>query len=110
LKKRKEKGIWQNLYEFPLIESEVPLEWKDLIETDDFKTLFPTIEPVQFRLVLKNQKHVLSHRILYADFYEMVTEKTPEFFAKFTAISPEMIDDYPIHRLMQVYLNTVSFY
>jgi len=104
LKKRKEKGIWQNLYEFPLIESETPLEWEELIATDDFKTLFPMIEPVDFRLVLKNQKHVLTHRILYACFYEVVIEKPLESLAKFIPIFQDAIDEYPIHRLMQIYL------
>ena len=104
LRKRKEKGIWQNLYEFPRIESETPLEWEDLIDTDDFKSLFPLIAPVDFRLVLKNQKHVLSHRILYASFYEVAIEKAPESFVKFISIPSDTIDEYPIHRLMQIYL------
>jgi len=104
LKKRKEKGIWQNLYEFPLIESETPLEWEDLIGTDDFKALFPSGEPVDFRLVLKNQKHVLTHRILYATFYEVEIKKVPESFAQFISILSGAIDEYPIHRLMQIYL------
>jgi len=104
LKKRKEKGIWQNLYEFPLIESETPLEWEDLVATDDFKTLFPLATPANFRLILKNQKHVLTHRILYACFYEITIEMIPESFAKFMPITPDAIDEYPIHRLMQIYL------
>jgi len=104
IRKRKEKGIWQNLYEFPLIESETPLEWEDLTGTDDFKALFPSVEPVDFRLVLKNQKHVLTHRILYATFYEATIEKVPESFARFISIPSGAIDEYPIHRLMQIYL------
>ena len=107
IRKREEKGIWQNLYEFPLIESETPLEWEELIATEDFKTLFPSVEPLHFRLVLKNQKHVLTHRILYASFYEVTVEKAPESFSKFTAISPEAIDEYPIHRLMEIYLERI---
>jgi len=103
LKKRKEKGIWQNLYEFPRIESETSLEWQELINTDDFKALFPLTEPVDFRLVLKNQKHVLTHRILYACFYEVVIEKAPKSFAEFIPILPGNMDEYPIHRLMQIY-------
>jgi len=108
LKKRKEKGIWQNLYEFPMIESETPLEWEELITTDDFKALFPLAEPAHFRLVLKNQKHVLTHRILYASFYEVEIEKTTQSLAKFTLVLPDNIDDYPIHRLMQIYLEKMS--
>ncbi|MCL1932875.1 MAG: A/G-specific adenine glycosylase [Candidatus Azobacteroides sp.] len=104
LKKRKEKGIWQNLYEFPHIESETPLEWEDLIRTNDFQAFFPSVEPVHFRLVLKNQKHVLTHRILFASFYEVEIEKTPVSFAKFIAVPFDAIDEYPIHRLMQMYV------
>ena len=109
IRKRKEKGIWQNLYEFPLIESEIPLEWEDLIGTDDFKTLFPSVDPIHFRLVLKNQKHILTHRILYACFYEIKIEKAPESLAQFIAIPSESIDEYPIHRLMQIYLENYEF-
>jgi len=104
LAKRKEKGIWRNLYEFPLIESEIPLEWEELIATDDFKALFPLSVPADFRLVLKNQKHVLTHRILYASFYEVTIEKPPQSFAKFTPVLPGDMDEYPIHRLMEIYL------
>ena len=104
IRKRKEKGIWQNLYEFPRVESETPLEWEDLIRTDGFKLLFPSVEPVHFRLVLKNQKHVLTHRILYASFYEATMEKMPESFAQFIAVPPDAIDAYPVHRLMEMYL------
>jgi len=104
IRKRKEKGIWQNLYEFPLIESETPLEWEDLIHTEEFKSFFPSTEPISFRLVLKNRKHVLSHRILYASFYEVVMEKVPESFAKFISITSNAMDEYPIHRLMQIYM------
>ena len=110
LKKRKEKGIWQNLYEFPLIESETPLEWEELIATDDFKTLFLLAEPANFRLVLKNQKHVLTHRILYASFYEVSVEKAPQSFAKFTLVFPCDMDEYPIHRLMEIYLEKISYF
>ena len=110
LKKRKDKGIWQNLYEFPQIESEIPLEWEDLINTDDFKALFPLVEPIHFRLVLKNQKHVLSHRILYACFYEVTIEKIPESLTKFISVSFNAIDEYPIHRLMQIYIEKIMNY
>jgi len=108
LVKRKEKGIWQNLYEFPQIESETPLEWEDLIVRDEFKTLFPPTEPVHFKLVLKNQKHVLSHRILFASFYEVTIEKEPESFAKFISILPDDMGEYPIHRLMQLFLEQLK--
>jgi len=107
LRKRKEKGIWQNLYEFPLIESESFLEWEELINTDNFKSLFPSVEPIHFRLVLKNRKHVLTHRILYACFYEVKITEPLESLTQFTIIPSDRIDEYPIHRLMQIYLENL---
>jgi len=103
LTKREEKGIWKNLYEFPNIESETPLEWEDLVEREDFKALFPSVESLRFRLALKNQKHILTHRILYARFYEVTIEEITESLDKFISILPADIDEYPIHRLMEIY-------
>ena len=104
LKKRKEKGIWQNLFEFPLIESETLLDWDELTRSDEFKTLFPFNEPVHFRLVIKNHKHVLTHRVLYACFYSVTMEKIPGSFAGLIPVHADAMDDYPVHRLMQIYL------
>ena len=104
LRKRKEKGIWQNLYEFPLIGSETPLEWNDLVATNEFKALFPSAEPLHFRMVSKNRKHQLTHRTLYADFYEVTLENAPKFAPDLIAIPADTIAEYPIHRLMEIYL------
>lgn len=104
LRKREGKGIWHNLYEFPSVESEKPLEWEALLQTDAFKTLFPAKESTYFQQTVKKQKHVLSHRILYVDFYDVSIENVPESFSKFVKIRPEEIDEYPVHRLMQMYL------
>ena len=79
-----------------------------MVAADDFKTLFPSVEPVHFRLVVKNRKHVLTHRILYASFYEVEIEKIPESFVQFTAVLPDAIDEYPVHRLMQTYLERIE--
>jgi A/G-specific adenine glycosylase len=87
-----------------MIQSESSLEWEDLTGMDDFRALFPVAEPIHFRLVVNNQKHVLSHRILYANFYEVKIEKIPESFSNFIPVRKEEIDEYPIHRLMQIYL------
>jgi len=120
LKKREGKGIWQNLYEFPSVESEIPLEFEDLVEHKDFQMLFPEPLPqplskrrgehspplgelegaLPFRLLIKKTKHVLTHRILYADFYEVSVENESGL-EKYKKIKQGEIGEYPIHRLMQ---------
>jgi A/G-specific adenine glycosylase len=104
LKKREGKGIWQNLYEFPGIESEVPLEFEDLVKTQKFREIFPSENIAGFRLKIKNRKHVLTHRILYASFYEIYLDNAPESLSKYRKIKQNEMDEYPIHRLMQIYL------
>ena len=103
LKKREGKGIWQNLYEFPSVESETPLEFEDLIKHKDFQALFPGKNASAFKLLIKNCKHVLTHRILYADFYEIFPENESGL-DKYKKIRQSEIGEYPIHRLMQRFL------
>jgi A/G-specific adenine glycosylase len=109
LKKREGKGIWQNLYEFPGFESEIPLAFEDLVKDENFREIFPPDEDnlSGFRLVMENRKHILTHRILYADFYEIYLEKEPESLLKYRKIKQKDLDEYPIHRLMQIYLESI---
>jgi A/G-specific adenine glycosylase len=102
--KRKGKGIWQNLFEFPLIESENALETENLIQSHFFPGLLSAEKISSFRIIIKNRKHVLSHRILYATFIEVFLKKEPEAPETFMQIKNEEIDQYPLHRLMQYYL------
>jgi A/G-specific adenine glycosylase len=55
-------------------------------------------------LIIENRKHVLSHRILYASFYEVAWEKELDSNPNFLKIRKEEISQYPVHRLMQYYI------
>ncbi len=104
LNKRTGRDIWQNLYEFPCIESEEALSFEQLQQTEAFKKLFPETAHGKYTLVVSGKKHVLTHRILYADFYEVILDKEPDSLSAFTKILLKDLDIYPIHRLMQFYL------
>jgi A/G-specific adenine glycosylase len=118
LKKREGKGIWQNLYELPSVESEIPLSFEDLIKCTGFQALFPENArhsaldsksrdtSLIFKLLMKNHKHVLTHRILYADFYEVFVENTSGL-DKCKKIRQNEIGEYPVHRLMQRFLERI---
>lgn len=80
--------IWQGLWEPLLIENE---KW----------------EMGGSQLLRKNVKHVLTHRILYADFYLMDTEEKPELPDDYIWIKESELDDYAKPRLIEILLESV---
>lgn len=78
LKKRTKKGIWQNLFEFPLIETLKNIDVEALVEHTDFKELF---NKNNTSIQLFNQEpiiHKLSHQHLYTKFWIVKPEKELE--------------------------------
>ena len=72
--------IWQGLYE-PLLTSQVP---SGAI------------------LLRRNQKHVLTHRVLYADFYLWTPAGRPPLPADYFWIPEQDIDQYGVPRLIEI--------
>ncbi|MDR0799484.1 MAG: A/G-specific adenine glycosylase [Dysgonamonadaceae bacterium] len=104
LTKRAGKGIWQNLFEFPMVESEQPLDLESLLQNDLFAGWLPAVAVASFRIRIQNRKHVLSHRILYATFIEVYINKELAPNERFFPVETSTLEDYPVHRLMQYYL------
>ena len=69
LQKRTAKGIWRNLYEFPLIESEKALDFRELLRQDLLLHLFKNSDFEVTRYNVKPIVHKLSHRHLYIWFW-----------------------------------------
>ena len=87
--RRGEGDIWQGLYEPWLIEGETEI-------------------PDGVRLLAKNVKHVLTHRILTADFYLWETDARPVLPNDYFWIKEEDIDDYGIPRLIDILLGQLT--
>jgi A/G-specific adenine glycosylase len=69
LEKRKGKGIWEGLYQFPLIETEKPVRLKELTSEEKFQEL---LGESLFEIELFNEDaivHKLSHQHIYAHFW-----------------------------------------
>lgn len=104
LSKRGEKDIWRNLYELPLIETD-----KDLCEEEFYK--LPQLseminfeeEPV-FKCRLRRMKHVLSHRVIYATFYEVTLPENTRSFKHFLRIKENELERYAVPRLVSLFL------
>lgn len=102
--KRTKKGIWQNLYQFPLIESEKSLsaeEFQLLNLEDSFLKTTP------FDYALYNEKaivHKLSHQHLYTKFWIIEVEQLPE-----DAITVESLTAYPAPVLISDFIEAFNF-
>ncbi len=69
IKQRKGKGIWKNLYEFPLIETENRINFKQLIQNIDFIN-FIKEQDFQLKECTPSQiVHKLSHQHLHIKFW-----------------------------------------
>ena len=91
LQKRTAKGIWHNLYEFPLLETVEQLPEKevpDLIKNfPGFDFEVKTVKLVSLNIII----HKLSHQHLYIRFWEVKTDKViPD------AISPSGLHAFPV--------------
>ncbi len=87
--KRTEKGIWQNMYQFPLIETE---------STETPKSI---LAEIQFSSSV--QKHILSHQRIFAVFHHIHSEPTMSG-SDYVTINREEIQDYPLPRIIDRYL------
>ena len=98
LSERKGKGIWQGLYQFPLIESDKIIDKDDLIASEEFIKLFPD----ETTISLFNKKeivHKLSHQHLYTQFWIVETETLPKATINWTEIKK-----YPVPVLIANFL------
>jgi len=98
LKERKGKGIWQGLYQFPLIETKNISNQREIVASEEFQNLFPA----ETTLSLFNKKeiiHKLSHQHLYTQFWIVETSSLKE-----ASISWENIEDYPVPILIANFL------
>lgn len=91
--KRTEKDIWQNMYQFPLIESDsvqIPSEI-------DGELLFSS----------EVKKHILSHQRIFAIFHHL-KNKPKSLEKNYLEIRKEDIQNYPLPRIIDRYLEDTS--
>lgn len=61
------KGIWQGLHDFPLLESNEPLEEKQVMSNSAWKKIIGSV-PFQLNGISKQHVHLLSHQKLHIRF------------------------------------------
>lgn len=79
--------------------------WQGLWEPVAHSDLSPDGEVMQHaRCLKKNVKHVLTHQVLYADFYLLETENRPVLPDDYIWIKESELDDYAKPRLIEILL------
>jgi A/G-specific adenine glycosylase len=103
-KKRMGKGIWKNLYQFPLVETESPLDNAHFKNNTKVKSI---LNGSPFKYSLYNQEdiiHKLSHQHLYTRFWIVEVDTLPE---KGVLISE--IQKFPTPVLISNFINEFPF-
>jgi A/G-specific adenine glycosylase len=103
LEKRTEKGIWQQLYQFPLIETAASVSKKEFLT--HFKNTNKITTPYK-KLTLFNTEdiiHKLSHQELHVKFWIIRTKQSPENAVKWSDITT-----YPVPAVIERFIN--NFY
>lgn len=107
IKKRVEKGIWQNLYEFPFIEFTESKSEEEVIKSIQNQEF---LKQVKFEFVKTSEihKHTLSHRIINGRVWHIeIEEKLKDH--QWKEITKNSINNYPMSRLMEIFLETNIF-
>ena len=86
IRRRGPGDIWQGLWEPVLVDAESAV-------------------PPTAKLLCHHVKHVLTHRVLYADFYLLDTDVRPELPSDYIWISESALDNYALPRLIEVLLS-----
>ncbi|MCD7977430.1 MAG: A/G-specific adenine glycosylase [Tannerellaceae bacterium] len=104
LNRRSGKDIWTGLYEFPLIETEYPVDFPELEQTPLFQELFKDLGELNISLELKGVKHVLSHQILYTNFYRIEIGQAGKSLEAYLQIKSEDLPKYAVSKLTDIYI------
>ncbi len=105
LEQRKTKDIWRNLFQFPLIETEVRADLKTLTEIREFTDLFKgqnnnmKIESVSPEII-----HPLTHQKLFIRFFDIHLQELPAN-THWIMTDKKELSKYPLPKPVENYLS-----
>lgn len=104
LTQRTKKGIWQKLYQFPLIETKEPLKEEEFNRNNDVVSF---LNGMDYNFSLYNEKeivHKLSHQHLYTKFWILKARELPQ-----KGIEISKIKFYPVPILISRFIDEFNF-
>jgi len=99
--KRANDGIWQNMYEFPLITTNDLKNTEEILNHNQFESWVKGIEFIIESI--SEFKHILSHRKINARFWEIKCQNILPA-SKFQKIKIETIDKLAVSRLIEKFI------
>ncbi len=103
LRKREGKGIWQNLYEFPLIESIANIDETDLVNHAEFNELFQKSDLYIKRFNQQLIIHKLSHQHIKTQFWIVKTNSNNLAKTKWSTI-----ENFPVPILIHNFIEDLK--
>jgi A/G-specific adenine glycosylase len=103
--RRGEGDIWQGLWE-----PWAPADMQDCDQPDECeaKVVSQFAKLGKLRLLKRSVKHILTHRVLLADFYLLECDERPSLPADYIWIPEADIDQYGVPRLVELLLEEVA--
>ena len=108
LKRRNAKDIWQNLYEYPLIETVSPVDFSVLERSEEYRGLMEGVAEIQVKQMMEMPGHVLSHRVIYARFYQIEVSNLSPRIEEYCRVGDEEMERYAVSRLMELYMERIN--
>lgn len=103
--KRSGNDIWKNLYEFPLIETNEDVSENPSLFLDKLQALAGPVERVI--LLKKGVKHVLSHRVIHANFYEVILSEDSTFGEGFLQVPLKELHKFAVPNLVSQFFSLI---
>lgn len=106
IRKREGQDIWKNLYEFPLLESDHLFSMEELLNNVEFENLTGSSDAIEIKTVWGPVKHVLTHRIIYANFTHVFVSDNSFMISGYQKIRTEDLDLFAVSRLTEMFLES----
>ncbi len=106
LEKRTGNDIWQNLYQFPLFESEKELRDEEALQNENF----PILNSCSYTIknITGTKKHVLSHQIIYARLIHVQLNDCTCLNGNFIQVNKKDISTFAVPRLVELFLHELK--
>lgn len=104
INKRTGNDIWKNLFELPLIETEAELAEEAFLALPQVRQLLAVAEQPVVKSVCRGVKHVLSHRVIHANFYEVELPAEAGTFGSYQRVELAELGHYAVPRLVHAFL------
>ena len=107
IRKRSTNDIWKNLYEPFLLETTEDMAEKDHEVLRKLQDVLKIGEGVFFRPLKKKVKHVLSHRVIYANFYELVLPEETDVPKGYLKVQEEDLHKFAVSNLVYQFFSLI---